>query len=283
RAVCHLGDADRVSEHELERARLGARAQEPALEVHRLLRGAPALLPIQEERVADVLEDELLPVPERLDRRIPAGPLPAPRAEQEGQRGDVGVQRGRHRGERTTHPGVDRRGVHSSASRSSTACCSSITSAAGGGSSGAEGGSSAACSYASISSSRNSSLRRSASIRRSGLMSASGAGALVTDTVSVSTVTSSARRPWRAGIREAGSPRSRACRSIRLDTTASWPLSFPSPFRGAMHPSLESPAWSPDVTALQGLIIGGPAVSGRSVIRYFSAVCRRSHGSTSLP
>jgi hypothetical protein len=91
-----------MGETELDDTRV-AGAQEPSLEVERLVVvAAPALLSVQQVGLADVFEDHLFAVGERLDRGVFAGADAAPRAEQERQRVHVTMQVGRHRGDRTT-------------------------------------------------------------------------------------------------------------------------------------------------------------------------------------
>ena len=72
-------------------------AKEPTLEVDRCaVRGRPAALRVQQERVAHVFEREVFLVVERVDRGIPARTGAAPRAEEERQRLDLRQQRTRN-------------------------------------------------------------------------------------------------------------------------------------------------------------------------------------------
>src|SRR6185503_2794749 len=93
-ALLDLGDALWMSQYPLDPA--GRRcAHEPDLRVQRTAVGTRrGALAIGEERLADVVEDDLLGVTERLDGRIFACTLTRPRAQQGSKNGDVRVQVG---------------------------------------------------------------------------------------------------------------------------------------------------------------------------------------------
>src|SRR5437867_11891433 len=81
-----------MREAELDLSRLRPRAQEPAFEVQRsVVAREPAGLREQEVRVADVLNDDLLVVAERVDRRVLASTRSSPRPQEEPQGGEVGM------------------------------------------------------------------------------------------------------------------------------------------------------------------------------------------------
>ena len=109
-AVPDLGEADVVREHQLDLARLRA-AQEAGLlggvaDLLAVLVDHPRAREVVQEGTAVLLEDHLLAVLERLDRRVVAVAVADPAAEQPGDGSTVRVQVGRklerHRSSVTT-------------------------------------------------------------------------------------------------------------------------------------------------------------------------------------
>ena len=92
-----LGDLDvasRVRHHHLHDSVAG-RPEVAGLGVQRaILDGVPGALGVEQPRLADVDEGDLLDVGERFDRRVVAGAAATPRSEQERQRRQCRVRLG---------------------------------------------------------------------------------------------------------------------------------------------------------------------------------------------
>src|SRR5438477_1120817 len=200
-AVGDLRQADRVGEAELDLAGRRPGPQEPALQMERLtVIRAPAGLPVQQEWLPDVLDDDLLVVGERVDRRVLPSTRSSPRPQEERQRGEVAMHVELHGTEGITRSVRGRKDAdQESRSRRSIVRCRSTT----------------------LVDRRSNSANRAWSSARRRCTSAASSGA-TGDGAPIGTEPSSMWAGPRARTSVAGSPRSRACRSQRLERTTWW-------------------------------------------------------------